>query len=153
MSDHDERAESDLLLDALAATADQPPPAWFEAGKAAWTWRTIDAELATLVLDVEADELAGVRGGSDVRQLSFEASDLALELEVGTGPSPRLNGQLVPARRARVEVRTPQLALEVESDEIGRFSLPHVPRGPVSLRCTTAEPAGAAPVDTPWIIL
>ena len=40
--------------------------------RAAWTWRTIDEELAELVFD-SAAELTGVRSEDTARQLTFRA--------------------------------------------------------------------------------
>ena len=57
----------DRLIEVLRralAEADEVPTEVVAAARAAWTWRTIDAELAALVHDSTLDdqELAGVRG-------------------------------------------------------------------------------------------
>ena len=61
-----------------------PPDVWSAAARAAWTWRTIDAELAALVHDSTLDdqELVGVRGAATVRALSFAAGEHMIEVEV-----------------------------------------------------------------------
>jgi len=41
-----------------------------EGARAAWTWRTIDQELAELVFD-SAGELTGVRSEDTARQLTY----------------------------------------------------------------------------------
>ena len=53
------------------------PPTRYPSGcltgaRAAWTWRTIDEELAELVFD-SAAELTGVRSEDTARQLTFRA--------------------------------------------------------------------------------
>ena len=51
----------------------EPVPDRVIAGaRAAWTWRTIDEELAELVFD-SAVELTGVRSEDTARQLTFRA--------------------------------------------------------------------------------
>ena len=53
-----------------------------------YTWRTVDSDLAELVLDSVADEHGVlVRGREDVRLLSFEASSLTIDVQVSSsGP-------------------------------------------------------------------
>ena len=113
----------------------------------------VDDEPAALVYDsnIDAELFAAVRAGSrTLRQLTFEASDVLLEIEVsGTG---NLVGQVVPPQAAVVELRHRAGTTPVETDELGYFHVPDMPEGPVSFRCCPAGPAGR-PVATAWITL
>ena len=83
MTDKDATTEAELR--ALFAHMDPVPPLLDDAARAAFTWRTVDAELAELMRDsADAEEEAGmlVRGGGGPRQLSFESPRLGIELEV-----------------------------------------------------------------------
>ena len=148
-----DEAEAERLLSALAA-ADPPPDDIVTSAKGLFAWRTIDAELAELSYDSELDEhaLAGVRGAGELRQLTFEAEGVRLDVEVTTGPPARLVGQLAPSGAARVEVRSPQGSVTVDADDHGRFTVTELQPGPVSLRCTPASP-GAGTVETGWVHL
>ena len=61
----------ELVGRALRA-ADPVPDRVIDGARAAWTWRTIDEELAELVFD-SAAELTGVRSEDTARQLTFRA--------------------------------------------------------------------------------
>ena len=93
----------DRLVEVLRralAEADEVPTEVVAAARAAWTWRTIDAELAALVHDSTLDdqELAGVRGAATVRALSFTVGEHFLELEVAEdGDRRSIVGQVMPA--------------------------------------------------------
>src|SRR5687767_810225 len=96
-------------LGALFREYDGPPETAVELARLSFGLRTIDAELAALTADSRTDRpLESVRAadvGTAPRLLTFEAADLAVELEVsGTGSSRRLLGQLVPAGPATIEV-------------------------------------------------
>ncbi|HBW18475.1 MAG TPA: hypothetical protein DEH11_05400, partial [Actinobacteria bacterium] len=102
----DDELEEELRR--TAASLDPVPPELLRAAADAFTWRTVDAELAELVYDslVDEDALALVRGGSDRRLLSFEAGGLSIDLEVSTaGAARELTGQLAPPQRASIEIR------------------------------------------------
>src|SRR4051812_8339191 len=111
----DEDATTETELRALFSRVDPVPPLLDEAARGAFTWRTVDAELAELMrdsADATSEEEAGllVRGGGHgPRQLSFESPRLGIELEVvATGPSSRrLDGQLLPPGTATVTVERP----------------------------------------------
>ncbi|MEP7054749.1 MAG: hypothetical protein ABI912_05830, partial [Actinomycetota bacterium] len=118
--------------------------------RAAYAWRTIDAELAALSYDSLLDdkELAGVRSAGDgARMLTFDSAELSVEIAVERG---RLIGQLVPPQSGQVEVRYAGGSVTVSADDIGRFACDGVPRGPFSLRCVTSA---ATPIVTDWIVL
>ena len=84
MTDKDATTESELR--AIFGHLDPVPQLLDEAARAAFTWRTVDAELAELMRDsAEAPRRRRgllVRGGSGPRQLSFESPRLGIELEV-----------------------------------------------------------------------
>jgi hypothetical protein len=138
------------LRDALRARR-AVPPEFIEAGKNAFAWHNIDAELAQLTYDsTQAPDPAAVTrtDAASIRALTFTSARLTIELEVRGGS---LLGQLVPAQAATVELHTragPDAV--IPSDEIGCFSIQPVPRGPFRLRCR----AGAGiDVLTGWIKL
>jgi hypothetical protein len=100
-----------------------------DAAVAAWSWRTIDEELAELAYDSAGEpELAGVRGDATRhRQLTFEADGASLELELF---GRELLGQVLPGRRVRVRLSTPDgPGRELDSDDRGRFRVADVPSG------------------------
>src|SRR5215471_17098440 len=78
------------LLAALgeAMRARQAVPEWFvEAGKNAYAWHNIDAELAQLTYDSDSDSarghVAAVRSETaTIRALTFTSARLSIELEV-----------------------------------------------------------------------
>ena len=143
----------DELLEALrrAVTARQEVPADFvAAGKAAFAWHNIDAELAQLTYDSRnaADALTMRTEAASIRALTFTSRQLTIELEV-TPDS--LVGQIVPAQPAVISLlpRTGGEAV-VTADEIGCFSVEPIPLGQFRLRCRTA--AGVETL-TGWITL
>jgi hypothetical protein len=149
---------AERLLEELAALVqviDPPPASVVHDARAAFTWRTIDSELAELQFDSEhsGSSFAGVRrNGGGPRLLTFQAGDLTVELEVTRDfKGFRVAGQLVPPQEAGVELRGPYQAATTRSDAIGRFAIEGVTPGPVTLRCTPE--AGGPPVETAWVRL
>jgi hypothetical protein len=137
------------LQEALRARRDVPPE-FVQAGKNAFAWHNIDAELAELTYDStrSAHELAVTRAEpAAVRAMTFTSPRLAIELEV-TGDS--LLGQVLPAQAATIEVVTGAGVTHVAgADEIGCFSIRPIPRGRFRLRCRAA----GLDVLTAWITL
>jgi hypothetical protein len=119
------------------------------SGRAAWTWRTIDDELATLVFDSFLEDAASVRGdqNSAARLLIFEGADgAAVEFEVGEDG---LVGQLLPPNAGQVSlVSAAGGAVEAVTDDVGCFVLP-LPEGPFRLVCRTRETT----FSTDWVHL
>jgi len=135
MTDKDAITEAELR--AIFSHMDPVPQLLDDAARTAFTWRTVDDELAELMRD-SAEEEAGqlVRGGHGPRQLSFESPRLGIELEVvSTGPRERrLDGQLLPPAAATVTIKRPgEDGLSVQADELGRFSLDGLRAGVVRL--------------------
>lgn len=118
-----------------AAEVDPEPEGITTAALAAFTWRTIDAELAALTYDSALDEtlMAGVRGDEAPRLLTFEGGGLTVEIEMTSDR--RMVGQLVPPASMDLEVRSPTGRSVVHADEMGRFAAGPVPGGPLRLRC------------------
>lgn len=152
--DHD-LGQDELLeeLQALIRRADPVPEVLNEAARAAYTWRTVDAELAQLMHDTAIEDEAAllVRGPRSPRILSFEARRLAIEVEViCTGRRcRRLVGQLAPGAAATVEVDHAGGIAAIDADELGRFCIDGVRAGPARLRCRLAAPPRET-VTTEW---
>ena len=150
MTDNDATTEAELR--AIFGHMDPVPQLLDDGARAAFTWRTVDAELAELMRDsAEAEEEAGalVRGGHGPRQLSFESPRLGIELEVtATGPRERrLEGQLLPPAAATVTVERPgEDGLSVQADELGRFVLDGLRAGVVRLHVALR----GAQIAIPW---
>jgi hypothetical protein len=145
MSDEQLLAE---LREALN-TAEEVPAGFVAAGKAAFAWRTVDAELAALAQETsDVDSLAGVRAErAAVRALSFSASDISIELEVTPDA---LLGQLVPARPGTIEVQTQEGGRQtVTVDESGWFAIRPLPSTMFRLHLQTANDN----VITEWVRL
>src|SRR5262249_53287072 len=121
------------------------PERFVEAAKAAYTWHTVDAELAALTYDSAAQpagrpgHLAGVRAESaPLRALTFTTSRLRIQIEV-TGDA--LHGQIIPEEPAEIEVRPRSDRCPLEADEVGCFTIRPIPTGPFQLHCRTASGA------------
>jgi hypothetical protein len=115
--------------------------------------RSVDDEPARLVYDsnIDAELLVGVRtGGQTLRQLTFEAGEIVLEIELST--SGHLVGQIVPPQVGVVELRHRTGTTPVQTDELGYFRVPAMPEGPVSFRCRPGRSAGHS-IATSWITL
>lgn len=156
MPDEPGDTELEEELRRVVAQVEPIPAGLVEAAVGAFTWRTIDADLAELVFDslVDHDEAALVRGTGQGRMLSFRASSLTIDVEVtGTGASRRLVGQLVPPQRASVDIRHGDNAVTVEADELGRFSAGSLQAGPISLRCRPHTESALPTVVTDWVAI
>ena len=138
------------LQQALAARQ-AVPPEFVEAGKSAFAWHNIDAELAQLTYDSvrDTEPAAATRAeAASIRALTFTSAHLTIELEV-TPDS--LVGQVVPVQAAAIEVQARAGApVQVAADEIGCFLIHPIPRGPFRLHC---QLPGGADVLTDWITL
>lgn len=117
-----------------------------EAARAAFSWRTIDAELLALTHDSLDLADAAVRSTLDVRTLGFGSDGLSLEVEVD---GDRVFGQVLD-----VEVD----ALVVESVEGGAQNVPVDSSGIFSVVAPAGQVRFGVRVDgvlrrTPWIVL
>jgi hypothetical protein len=137
------------LGEAVRAARDVPPE-FTEAGKAAYTWRTVDAELAALTFDsaVEAAAPALRAEEASPRFLTFAAAELTIELEIGPDS---IVGQIVPSQAGHVDTCPASgAAATAELDEIGCFIIRPLPASPFRLHCHTAT---GVSVLTTWITL
>jgi hypothetical protein len=146
-------------LGELLVRLDPMPPQLLDQARRAFCWRTVDAELAELSFDslVDREAALAVRAGGDTalepRMLGFGAvvdgEDLSIDVEVSTAAGPSaLIGQLWPAGAAVVEMQAcGGGSTEVPTDELGRFLIQPVPRGPVRLQ---VRHAGRV-VQTTWV--
>lgn len=147
-------SEDDRVLDLLGRAlrqADPVPDSARHAALGAFSWRTIDAELAALVYDSGMEAVVGTRGDEVVRQLTFGTEGQEIEVMVVPDGGRRLVGQLVPPRRAVVRLTTADAVSEATSDDLGRFRFDAVPPGPA--RLWVASSSDDPPAETEWVIL
>lgn len=131
--DTSDRDDELLALLGQALAAGDPPPAHvLDGAKAAYTWRTIDAELAELVFD-SARELTGVRSEDVKRQVTFEAPGIEIEVMVVDEVTRRLVGQLIPPQESKIELVSDNDVSSMVTDHLGRFAFDDVALGPVRL--------------------
>ena len=135
------------FLDEALRTEGEVPPDFVAAGKAAFTWRSIDAELAALVYDSERELALTRTQTADLRALTFASAHVTIELELtDTG----LIGQVVPTAPARVDVHTAAgVTASVTADDLGCFTIRAVPREPFRLRVRVDD--DDVDVLTTWI--
>lgn len=145
---NDDEQMIEALRDALAST-DEVPTAFVEAGKAAFAWRTIDAELAALTYDSAWDTLdaLAIRSESAIlRSLTFASDGWTVELELT--PDAVL-GQLDPPEAGTVTARGEGGKLATaDIDDLGFFVLRPVPTIPYRLVCTAGS---GTTILTGWI--
>ena len=139
----------EILSDALTS-ANEVPASFLEAGKAAYIWRTIDAELAALTYDSawESDEVAVTRAAESatLRTLTFASEAMTIELELTPD---ELLGQITPPQRGTVSLSAGSDDLGTAPvDELGFFIVRTVPRRPFRMICRTDS---GATVMTGWV--
>ncbi|HEY2574973.1 MAG TPA: hypothetical protein VGI74_01570 [Streptosporangiaceae bacterium] len=137
----DELSDDELLAELRAALREPPDDSVVRAAEAAFSWRTVDADLELLSLDTSAWLTAGapVRGGDPVmpRTLVFRGERrgkrLSVEVEIDDAG---ISGQLIPPQPGQVTLVTaagPQAT--TVADEVGCFAFPAGPSGPLRLEC------------------
>jgi hypothetical protein len=142
------------LNEALRA-ARAVPRDFIDAGKAAFAWHNIDAELAALTYDSAGQ--GGAIGHTvqtraepaALRNLTFAAPELTIELEV---TDDAIRGQLVPPQRGEIEVEilsSNAVGTTAVADDVGYFVIRPVPTRSFRLCCHTA----GCSVLTTWIAL
>lgn len=134
----------------------ESPPNWsVDLAKGSYDLRTVDAELAVLTSDSGlATAQSVVRSSTAPRLAVFDAMDLSVEIEIEPGARAdwwRLIGQLIPAVSARIQVRLQRAEpVWVDADDLGRFTVDHIPAGPLSLVCIRD---GMRAAVTEWIAI
>jgi hypothetical protein len=143
----------ELRLRRLAQAAEPVPELLLESARAAFTLRTLDAELAELVHDSAVDpDLVLVRGPGDdaVRMLSFEHGSVAVDLQVSETPAGRELLGLVTGAVGDVEVEQAGGRTTVALDDAGRFVVQGLATGPVRVHLHAED--GTA-ITTSWVTL
>jgi hypothetical protein len=146
-----EWTDDELLQELRSALQEEPvAESVIRAAQAAFTWRTVDAELELLSLDAGAELAAGalVRGGTGAQgNFAFHGERLGVEIEVdGAG----IVGQLTPPQPGQVTLVSaegPQAT--AQADEIGCFTFPPPAPGPLRLDCRL----GADRFVTEWVTI
>jgi len=149
-----EAVPDDVLLAALrdALATHEAVPAWFvEAGKSAYAWHRIDAELAQLTFDSlrDAELTASTRSESaSIRALTFQSARFTIEVEITDGA---LLGQLIPSQGGTAEMQTQAGHISATSiDEVGCFAIEPKPDSPFRLRVRSE---GQPDVVTGWLTI
>lgn len=129
--------------------ADPVPERVLEGARGAFTWRTIDTELAEMVFD-STQELSGVRSEDVNRQVTFQAPGVEIEVMVIESGGRRLVGQLIPPAAMTIELVASDAVSAVDSDRLGRFTFDDIAPGPVRLVVLGAD--GERVVQTEWVL-
>lgn len=137
-----------MLRDGLGQS-DPVPGDVTEFAKAAFTWRDIEAELATLDFDSAESPEVGVRSSATMRLMSFQAGQWMLDIEYDEAAG-RLLGVISPETAYSIDVHTSNTFYTTESDESGRFQADEVVRGPLSL---VLRLLNGQVVKTQWVVL
>jgi hypothetical protein len=153
LSEYQISREDETLLARLRnslSESDAVPSDVISFAKAAFSWRTIDAELAELDYDsVEEDVPAGVRSAATARMISFQAGQWMLDIEFDESAG-RLLGHISPRAEYTVELHSAGALFTVQSDEMGRFEAEGVRPGPVSMILSFVD---GTVIKTQWVVL
>jgi hypothetical protein len=136
---HDDEALMAALNRALHPDV-KVPERFLEMADSCYTWRLIDAELATLAYDSAEDIEADATTRSEsapLRALTFEASDLTFELDL---MPEGLAGQLIPAQAGELEIQfLDGRTTSVQANSFGYFLISPIPKIPFRLRCQCSD--------------
>lgn len=138
-----------------AAEGADPEPAYLrELGRAAFSVRRVEAELARLVADSTRQRELVRSVGGDPRLVTFADDEVTIEVQVSRlDRSPYLIGLvegLPQPQAARVDVESAAGRLVTAPvDDLGRFTVDDVPPGLLRLRVL----APAVDVTTDWLSL
>jgi hypothetical protein len=129
----------DELLRELAAALREAPAddSVIRAAQAAFSWRTVDADLARLELDSGPAAAAGAavrdQGPGGPRTLAFHGEQLSVEIEIDEAG---IVGQLTPPRPCRVTLVTAAgPGPSTQADDVGCFAFAPPASGPIRLDC------------------
>ena len=145
--------DDDTLLAALRTAVEAReavPDAFVRAGKNAYAWHNIAAELARLSYDSQLDDAQAVLRSetASIRALTFQSAHFAIEVEV---TDHALFGQFVPPQPGTAEILTRSgQTVTAPIDDVGCFVFGPIPDGPLRLRCHTET---QAEVRTGWVTL
>lgn len=149
-----DRPDDELLLADLAAAlrGERAVPSRFvELGRSAYTWHTIDAELAALIADTAragGDPIGTRAEPAALRALTFVAGQVSIEIEVTVD---MLLGQVAPPQPGELELRLRDgTRRTVPVDAVGWFRIRPRPTGPFQLHLQTT---GGLSVITEWTTL
>lgn len=149
-TNHNDEKLLSQLRNALGQT-DPVPSDVIEFAKAAFAWRSIDAELAQIAYDSSTEELpAGVRSTATARMLSFEAGRWTIDIEYNESTQ-RLIGQVEPGREVSIELHEVGGIRGTATDELGRFEYYNTRPGPISLVIRTSGDLEI--IKTEWTVL
>lgn len=146
-----QRWSDDELLQELGAALQELPldESVICAAQAAFSWRTVDADLELLGLDAGCGVATGtlVRGSEPgtPHTLVFHGERLSVEIEIDEAG---IVGQLIPPRPGQVTLLTaagPQAT--TQADEVGCFAFPAPGSGAMRLDCRL----GADHFITDWV--
>jgi hypothetical protein len=138
---NDDDALMELLGEAMAEIRHAKNEALLDGARAAFSFRTMDQELAALVYDssLEPESVGAGRAPDAPRTVVFETEDVSVEIEIHDGG---MIGQVVPPGQGTVTAEGPDgRRTQVETDELGCFTLNTPGRGPVRLHITTGDAA------------
>ncbi|HEU4422027.1 MAG TPA: hypothetical protein VFR67_05730 [Pilimelia sp.] len=144
--------DDELMRDVRQALRPEPiDERILDAARAAFAWRTVDAELELIriLYDSQLEEAVGVRGRppSIPRTLVFQDDDLGVEIEISDAG---IEGQLIPPGPGEVSLQTAEgTPATTTADEVGCFAFPTPSRGPIRLECSL----GTRRFTTQWITI
>jgi hypothetical protein len=131
--------DDERLFDAMKetlTTRQSVPPEFIQAGKNAYAWHNIDAELARLTYDSAHDHAAAASMRSEpasVRALTFNSTHLTIEVEVSDDC---LLGQVIPTWPGTIEIQGLNGAVAISPvDDLGSFRIQPIPTRPFRLNC------------------
>ena len=139
-------------LASVIALADPIPFDLLQSLRSSLSRRAVDAEVAELVYDSVLDGPGDVRSLLSGRQLSFQGPRVSVEMEV-LPERRRVLGQLIPPLPGDVEVRHGRGVDQVPVDDLGRFVIDELPKGPVSFRCRGGDAGNSGVTVTDWIVI
>ncbi|MCA2219239.1 hypothetical protein [Jidongwangia harbinensis] len=139
-------ADDERLFAALKEalrSAEEVPPRFVEAGKAAYAWYNIDAELADLTYDSSLagpEPVGAMRAAQDasLRALTYATTELTIEIEI---TDDAVLGQVLPPQpgTASAQVSGESAVATTQVDEMGFFAIRPVPATAFRLRCVTTS--------------
>lgn len=130
------RWSDDELLQELRTALQEAPvdESVIRAARAAFSWRTVDADIELLCLESGAGLTTGapVRG-SGQGMLSFHGERRSVEIEIDQAG---ITGLLTPPQPAQVTLVTADGAqATTRADEVGCFTFPPPGHGPLRIEC------------------